>query len=489
MTSPLQSSAATTSAPAPDAAPLAPERRRTREFVSTFWRTVALRGGVLAFAMYGATLWFGRELFGRLTLGELALVGLAALSFAFTLLGLVVVFLIVPLVSRPTARLAAVTEAVAAGDLSIKIIGRNGTGEMVRLWKAVGEMIAALRNMALALRSSAAETAALAGEINAGTEHMSAAAQQMASTSAELSVQSTEMASTIQQMAADAASLVAISAELAAGAQDGVARNAQLRALAQENRARLDSSVHTLGELADDVRSSAAAVEAVASASEEVRAFVAYVQKMARQSKLLALNAAMEAARAGEHGQGFAVVANEVRRLAANSAEAAQKTEALVRGVLERVAESRELSGRAVTTVAEVIEATNQGMTSFAEVERGVADSEQWTAAIAQAADSSNTLVTETMNRLDELSRGTEAFAAAMEQVAASSQQQSASTEEIAAASTALGNAAGRLGDLIGTFKLDEDAAPSAPAASAGQQQRMAPAASGVAAPRRLAVA
>ena len=155
----------------------APERRRTREFVSTFWRTVALRGGALAVVVYALTLWYGRELFARMTLGELAVVALAALSFAFILLGLVMIFLLVPLVSRPTGRLAAVAEAVAAGDLSIKLTGRNGTGEMVRLWKAVGVMIGGVREMALAFRASAAETAALAGEINAGTEHMSAAAQ------------------------------------------------------------------------------------------------------------------------------------------------------------------------------------------------------------------------------------------------------------------------------------------------------------------------
>ena len=125
-TSPSADPAGATTSNAVGGAP--PMPRRTREFVSTFWRTVALRGGAVAITVYAATLWYGRELFGRLTIGELALVGLAALSFSFIILGVVVMFLIVPLVSRPTARLAAVTEAVAAGDLSIKITGRNGTG-------------------------------------------------------------------------------------------------------------------------------------------------------------------------------------------------------------------------------------------------------------------------------------------------------------------------------------------------------------------------
>ena len=217
-----------------------------------------------------------------------------------------------------------------------------------------------------------------------------------------------------------------------------------------------------------------------------MRAFVTLVQKMARQSKLLALNAAMEAARAGEHGQGFAVVANEVRRLAANSADAAQKTDALVRGIMERVDESRRSSARAVATVTEVLEATLHGQQSFGEVQRAVEGSEQWTAAIASAAESSASLVREMQTRLDELARGTESFAAAMQQVAASSEEQSASTQQIAAASTALGTAAGQVGELVSTFKLEEGevAGPRAVPPAAFEGGASAPLAPAVLTPR-----
>ena len=430
---------------------------RSPEFASSTWRDQALRGGIFAVLLYAGALWYGWEAFARFSLHELVVIAIAAASFAGILLALVMILLVVPRIGGPTSKLADVAEAVAGGDLSIRISGRARTGEIGRLWRAVGGMVTELRRLATALRASAAETASLAREITAGSEHMAAAAQQMATTSSELSTQSTDMAGTIQTLAGDAATLVAIATELSSGAQDGLARNTQLRALAQENRVRLDASAQTLQTLAEDVRSSAASVDALALASEEVRAFVTLVQKMARQSKLLALNAAMEAARAGEHGQGFAVVANEVRRLAASSADAAQKTEALVHGIMERVDESRSSSARAVSTVTEVLEATLHGQQSFGEVERAVEDSEQWTTAIASAAGSSSALVGEMLTRLDELARGTEAFAAAMQEVAASSQEQSASTEEIAAASTALGSAAGQVAGLVATFKLGDE--------------------------------
>jgi methyl-accepting chemotaxis protein len=194
--------------------------------------------------------------------------------------------------------------------------------------------------------------------------------------------------------------------------------------------------------LAKDVGASAAAIESLATASIEVRTFVTLVQKLARQSKLLALNAAMEAARAGEHGQGFAVVASEVRRLAAMSSEAAQRTQQVMGGVLRGIDESRASSERSVTTVRQVLDATEHGVRSFVAVEEAVQSNEEWTTAIERAATSANGLVAEITKRLTQLSSGTESFAAAMEQVAASSEEQSASTQEIAAAAGALSSAA-----------------------------------------------
>ena len=358
-------------------------------------------------------------------------------------------------ISAPVTELATIAEAVALGDLSTPAMVSSSNDEVGRLSRATGAMVDDLRRVVSALRDAARETTARAAEITGGSENMAAAAQEMAVTSGELSRQSTEMADAIQRMAHDAARLQGIADQLAAGAHDGVERNAALSALAKENRARFDASAVALERLAGDARASADAVKTLAEASEEFSAFVTLVQKMAKQSKLLALNAAMEAARAGEHGQGFAVVASEVRRLAANSADAAQRTDALVRGVLAKVQESRELSARTMETVIGVLETTQLGMHSFAQVEEAVRGSEAWTASIEQAATSSRELVSDVTVRLDEVAKATESYASAMEEVAASSEEQSASTEQIAAAASSLSAAAAHMAGLVGGFKLD----------------------------------
>lgn len=356
----------------------------------------------------------------------------------------------------PAAQLSQAAERVADGDFAAYIPPARAHGAVTRLTRAMLRMTSSLRDMTKVLRTASHETTASAEAITAGGAHMAATAQHIADTSNDLSRRAGEMAVTIDALVADAGRLVAIAGELAEGAQAGVARNAQLRALAQESSARLAEGTAALDTLAADAHSSAAAVEELATASEEIQTFVTLVTKMARQSKLLALNAAMEAARAGEQGQGFAVVASEVRRLAASSSEAAERTEALVRGVLAHVAESRAASARAAGTVDAVRSATQLGLDSFRQVEAAARDAEHWTASIDRAASQSSEQVGQMSGRLEALAETTARFTAAMEEVAAASQEQSASTEQIAAAGHDLLRAAERLSRLTANFRVDE---------------------------------
>jgi len=375
-------------------------------------------------------------------------------------------------ITLPAAALAQLAEAVAAGDLSRQVSHAGAEDEIGRLSRAVAAMVAELRRLALALGSAAQETSAMSAEITAGTEEMAASAGEIAHTASELSQQSTGMAQSIVSLSSSAEQLVAIAGDLRDGAHEGVTRNEQLRGLSLESRTKLDESSRALELLAKDVGASAAAIEGLATASLEVRSFVTLVQKLARQSKLLALNAAMEAARAGEHGQGFAVVASEVRRLAAMSSEAAQRTEQVMGGVLRGIDESRASSERSVATVRQVIEATEHGVRSFVAVEEAVQSNEAWTTSIERAATSANTLVAEITKRLTQLSSGTESFAAAMQQVAASSEEQSASTQEIAAAAAALSSAAERLSQLVANLRLESS--PALPASPPDEQKTLA---------------
>ena len=383
------------------------------------------------------------------------LIGVTVLLVALSALLAVLHHFLSRRISRPATELAEAAEAVAAGDFSVQLRRSSSDDEMGRLSRAVGAMIVELRRLAGAIAGSSRETTAMSHDITASSEQMAAAAGEIAHTASDLSMQASGMASTIATLANSAGTLRTLSAVLETGAHEGVARNTTLRTLALENRAELDASTTSLGTLSEDVQASAAAVDALNDASQEIRSFVTLVRKLARQSKLLALNAAMEAARAGEQGEGFAVVASEVRRLAAMSSDAAERTEEIVNGVLSGIEQSRNSASRTVATAEYVRATTVRASESFAEIERAVAGAESWTASVEETAATTSQLVLEMTERLDSLSVGTESFAAAMQQVAASSQQQSASTEEIAAAANTLAAAAERLTGLVAGLKLE----------------------------------
>jgi methyl-accepting chemotaxis protein len=399
---------------------------------------------------------FGWSSVGRLgASGDLMWFVSLLLAVAVASAALVFRVVISPIVGQQLRGLADVAEAIAGGDLTQTPDAASAGGQLGRLGRAMVEMTGTLRQMSQLIRDNASVTSTRASEITASTEHMAEAASGIAETASTLSDEAAQMANTIRLLNADAARLATLAGNVAGGASDGLTRNDRLKALANENAGILDESARRLDELAIDVQEGAKATESLATASDEIRAFVALVQKIARQSKLLALNAAMEAARAGEHGEGFTVVANEVRRLAQSTAEAAERTDELMKALIAQMETAGATGVRARSTVEAVRGATARGRQAFAQIERAVGDGEQWVSAMSSSASAGQALAGEITTKLTSLAQGTQAFADSMHDVAAASQEQSASTEEIAAAANSLVKAADGVSQSALKFKTD----------------------------------
>lgn len=413
---------------------------------------------LLSVVVFGSALWAGWTLLRPFFADGPAIASLIGLTLG--LAGLLVtssfLFIVFPNLQRGARELTGLAESVVSGDLTVNLSAGLSRVGWARQTPVFAKMVDELRRLVSTLRGTSSESRTLAAEISAGAEQLAYSASLVATTSSDLTSRAATMATAVQGLASDAERLSHVAFEVTAGAKAGVARNAELVALAQENRARFDAGAASLAQLDADAAANAAAIEALAEATSAVRDFVALVQKMSRQSKLLALNAAMEAARAGEQGEGFAVVATEVRRLAATSEDAAERTEKLVRSILARMEVSRTAGARTMATVKGVLATTRAGETSFADVERKVREAEVWVTAIQAAAASANGLVNDVRRRLGELAQGTDAFAEAMEGVAAASEQQSASTQQIAAAAGELSQAADRLQRLGAAWKTGE---------------------------------
>jgi len=385
-------------------------------------------------------------------------IGIAALWIAVALGAIIWAALIFVQqhVSGPAAELARTHEAIAKGDLSGNYSPSASNRAVDRLTRSTTSMLTELRGVAGKMRTSADDNSELASQLVKASVSAAASARDGAATTNALSQDAVARERAIKELMGEATKLVEISGSLREAAQEGLRRDQALRQLARENRVRLERTASSLQSLASDALQSAEGIDALSAAVEEIGSFLVLVQKIARQSKLLALNAAMEAARAGEQGQGFAVVASEVRRLASSSAEAAQRTTSLVREMLDSVAHSRESTSRTVATVEQVLEATRAGRQSLSKVEEGTVEGEDLSGRIEKAVRESNDLISQMTQRLAGLSYGTSAFSRAMHDVALSDEQQSRNIADLAAVAAAMTDASGRISDLVGTFKLGD---------------------------------
>ncbi len=371
----------------------------------------------------------------------------------------VILYFIRTQVTKPVAELARVSELVGAGELAIPYKATSSNDEVGRLSRATAGMIRDLRNLVGTLRDSAGENDRLALRMTSASQSLAEISHETAMRSDDLSKGAQARQQVINTTVAGANRFTASFAKLREAAQEGLRRERRLRSVAIQNRERLEETNSALDSLTRDSMSSVEAINVLENTVEEIRAFLSLVQKISRQSKLLALNAAMEAARAGEHGEGFAVVADEVRRLAASSAEAAQRTDILVKSMVGNLERSRDSTARTVTAAEHVADAIRKGERSFSQVEYSAREAEEWSARVEDTIAESGQLADSLTGQLHELAKETGEFVRAMQQIAVASDEQSRAIGEIAGGAEDLTRSARKISDLVATFKLEPPAA------------------------------
>ena len=348
-----------------------------------------------------------------------------------------------------------IAESYADGDLTARVnIDAKGdfaafATSLDKIGESMCDMLREVNSSANMVSSTSQELASSAEEMNASTEQVSSAIQQISKGAQDQAAQVDETAKTMAGVSKTVDATQSRSVKAAADA-----RNTSQRANAGVTT--VENTIKKMQEIQKVVVESAKVIESLGKRSEEIGEIVSVITHISDQTNLLALNAAIEAARAGTQGRGFAVVAEEVKNLAEDSREAAERIAKMIKEVQSETAKAVESMHRGTKETAEGMEHVEMTGRAFREISQMASSFEETMNAFQADMVLQKEGALKAASAIDSISSVAEETASSAEESSASTEELTASMEDMTARAQALSEMAVNLQKMAGQFRIDE---------------------------------